>query len=184
MRDDTPLPPGTVSGLTPQGTTSVPEMCRPLMIGRSRPGRKPVMIDLEVVERLASIFATVDEIATALGVSRATFMARKSASKEIKEAVLRGRRAGRMTLRRRLFERSLHSDKILMYLGEHYLGLKKTMTIEGGKLPVKHQVAIPEDERLGRISKLADVVLSDETIAPTVKAKLQGMLDAARGPAK
>jgi len=166
----------------PAGAPSVPlDMKRPLEVKRPR-GRPPVYIDLDTVERLASVFCTMRDIAAAMGVGYSVLTARKRAVKELADAVARGRSLGRASLRRRLWERSQKSDRVLLHLAEHHLGQAKRVRLEGGGLPIKHQIEATEDDRIRRIAQLADVVVSDPAVPADARQALQGLIDAGRKP--
>jgi hypothetical protein len=63
---------------------------------RPRAGRKPVIIDLEQVEKLAAIQCTEAEIASVIGVSERTIERRKQ-QPDFAEAMARGKARGRVS---------------------------------------------------------------------------------------
>lgn len=86
-------------------------------------GRPKAPIDLKAVENAASIGCTPDEIAAVLGVAQTTFFARKAAEPEINEAIERGRKNGRATLRRLQWQGAQAGNPtMLIWLGKQLLG--------------------------------------------------------------
>src|SRR6185436_19756576 len=87
-------------------------------------GGAPVKeLDLNIVQKLAMIQCTDKEIAACLDVSEDTITRRKQNDPEFLEVLERGRGTGRMSLRRRQWERAqAGSDTMLIWLGKQILG--------------------------------------------------------------
>jgi hypothetical protein len=87
------------------------------------PGRKPIPLDLEEVEKLAAMHCTDDEIAAFFGIHRVTFAKRKKG--EVLEAIERGRGRGRASLRRQQWALAQKGNAtMLIWLGKQLLGQK------------------------------------------------------------
>ncbi len=145
-------------------------------------GQKRVPIDLDMVERMASLFATEKEIAIMLGIRRSTFYDRKKLSGDFRAAIAKGRTNLKVSIKRQLRERMMKNDRVLIYLDKKYCAPPDRLVISTGKegLKVKHEIT--DDERLERIRKLADIAASDPTLPPKGRSVLQGLMDAARKP--
>lgn len=72
----------------------------------AKPGRKPIQIDINEVERLASQGLTHDQIADCLGINRETLYARKRASSDFSDAIKRGQAKGIDTITNALHEQA------------------------------------------------------------------------------
>lgn len=81
-------------------------------------GRPKAKIDYGIVERLASIFCTKDEIATVLDLNPSTLYA----DKVFQETFKRGREHGKMSLRRKQFKLAEKNSAMAIWLGKQYLG--------------------------------------------------------------
>jgi hypothetical protein len=93
-------------------------------------GRPEVVIDLDVVERAASIGCTVEEISALVGCSRRTMFYKLKDEPEIQEAMQRGLDKGRATLRRQQWQRANSgSDTMLIWLGKQMLGQRDVTDI-------------------------------------------------------
>jgi hypothetical protein len=117
-------------------------------------GRPSAEIDPEKVENAAALGATIDEIATILGVGRRTLYDRLDADPELKESLDRGRAKGRATLRRLQWQQA-HKGNVTMqiWLGKQLLGQtdkQEHSGADGG--PIQH--AVRHD-----LSKLTDAEL-------------------------
>ncbi|KKL63233.1 hypothetical protein LCGC14_2177110 [marine sediment metagenome] len=78
--------------------------------------------DWELVERLAMIQCTKEEIAQALGTSRPTLENRRN-KKKFNELYEKGKQVGRMSLRRTQFKKAEDGNVgMLVWLGKQYLG--------------------------------------------------------------
>jgi len=96
--------------------------------GRGRPS-KP--IDLELVQKLAMIQCTQEEIAWALNMTPAHFGELKNGQPEISALIEKGKGEGRMSLRRKQFALAMQGDKtMLIWLGKQTLGQRDTMRNE------------------------------------------------------
>jgi predicted transcriptional regulator len=106
-------------------------------VGRPKGSTKP--FDLQLVKSLARIGCTADEIATIVGVSRATLFRRA------KSEIHQGNDEMRMSLRRWQYEKAKEgSVPMLIWLGKQYLGQRdridetrreEVVTIEPFDLP-------------------------------------------------
>ena len=105
---------------------------------RRKRGRPPVEIDLTLVEELAAIGSTDDEIAAVLRVSTDTIGRRKK-NPAFLEALEAGRGRGRVTLRRLQWQSaSTGNTTMLVWLGKQMLGQrdKREDTAADGNLPL------------------------------------------------
>ena len=82
-------------------------------------GRRPAAIDLEALEKLAAMQCTQEEAAGFFEVARET-LNRKLRQRQYREAWERGRLTGRISIRRKQFQKN--SDTMLIWLGKQYLG--------------------------------------------------------------
>jgi len=103
-------------------------------------GRPPVAIDLELMDNLAQIRCTYEEMAAMLGVDSDTLRSRFSARIE------QNREKGRQSLRRRQWQAAMEGDRtMLIWLGKQELGQSdKTatdLTTQGQKLAVLPPIA-------------------------------------------
>jgi hypothetical protein len=111
-------------------------------------GGAPVKeLDPRTAERLASIQCTDKEIAHCLGVSEATLIRRKQGDPDFAEALDRARSQGRMSLRRKQFEKAnAGSDTMLIWLGKQILGQRDRFEHAGdpdNPLTVRYVVEVP-----------------------------------------
>jgi hypothetical protein len=82
--------------------------------GKLKAGRKPHRMtvggasvpDIELVERLGEIGATVDELSLVFGLSQVTVSARFKANPKLRDAYERGKALARISMRHRLFQAS------------------------------------------------------------------------------
>lgn len=89
---------------------------------KNQGGRPRIEIDLDQVERMASIQCTDEEIACMLGVSINTITRRKADDRAFLKAMEEGRGKGRATLRRLQWQRAnAGSDTMLIWLGKQTL---------------------------------------------------------------
>ena len=97
---------------------------------RPRAGRKPVIIDLEQVEKLAAIQCTEAEIASIIGVSERIIERRKQ-QPDFAEAMARGKARGRVSLRRSLWALAQKGNPAgNIFLAKNLLGYKDYFTNE------------------------------------------------------
>ena len=111
-------------------------------------GGAPVKeIDVAIAEKLALIQCTDVEMALCLGVSHDTLARRRQADPEFAEMIERGRANGRMSLRRKQFERAMAgSDTMLEWLGKNLLGQRDRFEHSGdpdNPLTVRYVVEMP-----------------------------------------
>jgi hypothetical protein len=94
-------------------------------------GRPKKFVDLELVERLASIQCTHSEIASTLGVSVDTLQRNKDFAVVYK----RGAEGGRKSLRRMQFESANKGNVVMqIWLGKQYLGQSDQGTLQVRRL--------------------------------------------------
>lgn len=105
----------------------------------ARPKKK---IDYELVEKLAHIFCTKDEIAALLGVDPGTLYA----DKVFQETYKKGREGGKMSLRRMQMKLAEKNTAMAVWLGKQYLG----------------QRDLPNDESAPRVLVVSDVPTDDD----------------------
>jgi hypothetical protein len=111
-------------------------------------GGAPVKeLDQAAAVRLAMINCTDKEIAHCLGVHEATLIRRKKQDAEFAETLERARSTGRMSLRRKQFEKAnAGSDTMLIWLGKQLLGQRDRHEIGGdpdNPLSVRYVVEMP-----------------------------------------
>src|SRR5690606_6388332 len=117
--------------------------------GRSR-GRPKAPIDLALVEKLAGIQCTEEEIAAVLEIHPETFRRRKRQEPEIAEALERGRSKGRVSLRRAQWKAAEGGNStMLVWLGKQYLGQRD-------------EPPIGEEGRGGAIAQLMERLREEE----------------------
>jgi len=107
-------------------------------------GRKPIAIDLALIERAAALGLTVEEIADLLGVSRWTIERRADA------ALQRGRAKLALRLRRMQWRAAKRgSAAMLIWLGKQYLGQRDAQDIrtDGGQLAIVERIVTANTER-------------------------------------
>lgn len=85
--------------------------------------RRAVDLDLEQLEKLAALQCTQEDVAAWFGVSHQT-ISRKLRQCKYREAWERGKGRGRVSLRRRQWEKN--SDTMLIWLGKQHLGQRDT----------------------------------------------------------
>jgi hypothetical protein len=86
---------------------------------KGRPGRPKIVIDWELVQKLAHIQCTQAEIASTVGVSVDTLHRHP----EFAEVYKRGAEGGRKSLRRMQFESATKGNVVMqIWLGKQYLG--------------------------------------------------------------
>lgn len=89
----------------------------------SGPGRPRKVIDAKLVEQLASIQCTDEEIAAICGVSHDTLLRRKNDDPVFLEAIEQGRAKGRVSLRRMQWKAATTGNPtMLIWLGKQLLG--------------------------------------------------------------
>ena len=109
--------------------------------GKRRPGRPTKFVDLEMVERLAHIQCTHQEIASSLNVSVDTLTRRKGFADVYK----RGAEGGRKSLRRMQFESATKGNIAMqIWLGKQYLGQSEHVTSEIRRLPALRDMSSQE----------------------------------------
>jgi hypothetical protein len=83
-----------------------------------KPGRPPIEIDYEAVEKLASIFCTQEEIAAFLGISHSKL----THDEEFMRIHKKGIEQAKMSLRRMQYRLANKSPAMAIFLGKQYLG--------------------------------------------------------------
>lgn len=97
---------------------------------RSGSGRKPVPIDLELLEKLCMLHPTEEELAAVLGVSTRTLESRRK-QRQFAEVMSRGRAKGRLSVRRaqlKLLEAG--NATMAIWLGKQLLGQRDVTPVE------------------------------------------------------
>lgn len=94
-------------------------------------GRPPTPIDYALVERLAHIHCTDDEIATLIGMSKENFCRRKARDKQLCQCLEKGRDGGKMSLRRMQWK-SAEAGNVTaqIWLGKQMLGQRDKQEME------------------------------------------------------
>ena len=106
-------------------------MTKPPAVAKPKTGRPPAKIDLDAVERAASIGCTAEEIAAIVGVGRRTLFDHMERDPEITAAIERGKDKGRATLRRMQWQGAQKGNAtMLIWLGKQMLGQKDRHEID------------------------------------------------------
>lgn len=100
---------------------------------KNKGGRPKFVIDYDTVEKLASIMATQEEIATFLGCNVRTLQRDDEFSRVYKK----GQESGKMSLRRNQFKLAERNPTMAIWLGKQYLGQKDIQGIEYKDLDMK-----------------------------------------------
>lgn len=136
------------------------------ILDRHPGGRPDVPIDLDVVERAASIGCTVEEISALVGCSRRTMFYRLKDDPAIQDAIERGRDKGAATLRRHQWQKATAgSDTMLIWLGKQMLGQRDVtdLNLSGGiRVNTPVDISVLTDEQrdiLDEISLLPTLTL-------------------------
>ncbi len=100
--------------------------------------RPPTPIDYALVERLAHIHCTDEEIATLIGFTEEGFRKRKGRDKELVGSLEKGRKGGKMSLRRMQWKSAEGGNVTAqIWLGKQLLGQKdKTEQDNRGEVKV------------------------------------------------
>ena len=85
-------------------------------------GRPRAEIDLDLVEKLASIFCTMEEISNILGLGLGTLSKRP----DFTETYKKGKEKGKASLRRLQWKHAQTTPTMAIWLGKQYLGQKDT----------------------------------------------------------
>lgn len=108
-------------------------------------GRPKIKLDYELIEKLASIMCTQEEIATFVGCSVDTLQRDETFCGIYKKGI----DSGKMSLRRKQWKLADKSPAMAIFLGKQYLGQKDVLDVESTQL-VKVQ------ELLGKIEEEAN----------------------------
>lgn len=127
----------------PRSARGAPVRPEPANVG----GRPKAAIDLKLVEDLSSLMCTDAELATGLGVNRAT-IARRKRTRAFREALDRGRDRGKMSLRRWQFEAAKRGNiTAQIWLGKQYLGQEDVVKNEhSGSLLIRRYEGVDVDK--------------------------------------
>ena len=92
-------------------------------------GRPKKELDTDLIEKLASIFCTNEEIASVVGCHADTL------ADNFSDHIKKGKEKGKMSLRRRQYEKAMSGHTtMLIWLGKQYLGQKDRIeTIENNE---------------------------------------------------
>lgn len=95
-------------------------------------GRPKAKIDYEIVEKLASMFCTDEEIASFLGVSSKTIQRRKQEDEEYCLAYKKGFDQGKISLRQSQYKSAVRNGNVTMqiWLGKQYLGQRDQVKLD------------------------------------------------------
>lgn len=107
--------------------------------------RKAADIDLAKLEKLAAMQCTQEEAAGFFEVRRET-LNRKLRQRQYREAWERGRLTGRISIRRKQFQKN--SDTMLIWLGKQYLGQRdRPETDESKRAAFEEYLVLQKGER-------------------------------------
>lgn len=105
-------------------------------------GRPKKEIDWALVEKLATIQCTVEEIARIIGVSRSTL----DHNKQFLQIHKKGMDEGRMSLRRLQWQKANEGNvTMLIWLGKQYLGQKDRQEVTGENGPLITHISVVSD---------------------------------------
>jgi hypothetical protein len=95
------------------------------------PGRPEKIVDLAIIERLAGIGCTKQEIAAVFGIARSTLYDHLARNPEIAAAIERGAGRGKATLRRMQWK-GAHAGNptMLIWLGKQLLGQRDSHALQ------------------------------------------------------
>lgn len=106
-------------------------------------GRPKKEIDYAIVEKLANIQCTQEEIASFLGISSRTLLR----DEKFKELFAKGRENGKMSLRRIQWKHAEKSATMAIWLGKQYLGQKDVIEASTtGETKINIVNSLPRDE--------------------------------------
>jgi hypothetical protein len=118
------------------------------------PGRPKIVIDWELVQKLAHIQCTQAEIATAVGVSVDTLHRHA----EFAEVYKRGSEAGKKSLRRMQFESATKGNIAMqIWLGKQYLGQRDNLDQRvNTELQIRADYSKLDDAELAELERLTN----------------------------
>jgi hypothetical protein len=94
-------------------------------------GRPKKELDYKLIEELASIFCTQEEIATILGVNRSTLFR----DEQFSNIYSKGHSVAKQSLRRKQFKLADTNAYMAVFLGKQYLGQKDNVDNENENVP-------------------------------------------------
>ena len=95
------------------------------------PGRYRIDLDLDLLRTVAAWHVTIVEAAAALKVSHGTLESRLRDTPEVREAWEEGQAKGRMSLRRRQYEKAMEGHPtMLIWMGKQLLGQRDVQAVE------------------------------------------------------
>jgi hypothetical protein len=124
----------------------------------ARPARP---IDLKLLEDLARIQCTDEEMASILGFTREGFRKRKQRQPELVGIIEKGKEAGQCSLRRLQWKSATNGNIAMqIWLGKQYLGQREP----------RHEVEVNDPDRAKRIAELEAALIgpweASENAAP------------------
>lgn len=130
-----------------------------------KPGPKPQLFDIELIERIASRMASQREIAACLGVSEGLLRQRIESDPAVAEAIERGKALGCATIRTRQIDLAMAGNPtMLIWVGKQYLEQRdQTKTEHAGK--VQHQ--------LGSFADLFDLANKEDDDEPSSASRAE-----------
>jgi len=145
----------------------------------SKPGRPKADIDLTLIEELAAIGSTLEEMSAVLRVGKSTIKDRAAAEPEIGEAIERGRARGRTTLRRHQWQQAeAGNPTMLVWLGKQLLGQRDVTSVARAiKLPLP-AIETPDDV-LKAVTAVVDTMARGD-ITPDEAAIVAGVIEVKR----
>lgn len=97
-------------------------------------GRPLAPIDLDSVERAASLGCSIEEIAVIVGIARSAFYNRMEVDELLVQAIENGRANGRQTLRRLQWQAANEGNStMLVWLGKQLLGQRDKTELTGAE---------------------------------------------------
>lgn len=117
-------------------------------------GRPRAVIDLEMVERLAHIQCTIEEISGVLKIPEGTLKKREDFTTTYKSAI----KSGKASLRRMQWKLAEHSAGMAIWLGKQILGQTEKIEITNTELMREELEIIPNNGNYYYKSRLAQYV--------------------------
>ena len=113
--------------------------------------------DLEVLERVAGLGLTYDDIAVVLGMAPKTFARIRKEYPAVDEIIQQGRVKTKVKISSRVVDRAMESDKVLMFAAERkagWLNPKDENTI--GNVTINNNVSVSQTNNTANIGGMND----------------------------
>lgn len=112
---------------------------------KNKGGRPPIEIDLDKLESLALVQASIEEIAAHLGCGVDVIYRRRNRSKEVRRRYEKGRLRGKLSVRQMLFKQAAEGKPgPVIFLAKNLLGYRDDEYAGRGEEKVDKKQLIPE----------------------------------------